>query len=151
MTHDQIATAAAALASGKSQNEAAALVNVPRSTMRYNLERDDVQNIVKQGQLQLISDALQNAIQNQVDKIKTSGTLISTFSQGKNLPDGYKTYAELGARAEEKLLESVGIHTAHTQSIQVNNILVDARSEMSPTVEALLSKHLQVEDDVVDV
>ena len=156
MTPEQIATATAALACGKSQTETAILAGIPRSTLQYNIAKDEIAALIKDCQAKLIKSSLAKAIENQASKIELSGTLVNQAQQGQDLPEGYKTYAELGTRAEEKLLESVGIHPSHTQSISLTQIMIDARSELSPTVERLLSAHLQggvVEENqaVIDV
>ena len=62
---------------------------------------------------------------------------------------------ELAHDAENKLLQATGIHQAHTQAIVLNNILVDNRSELSPAIESLLTKHLldtgKVGENIIDV
>ena len=51
------------------------------------------------------------------------------------------------------MLESIGIAGSHT-SIQVNNILVDNRQELSPAIESMLTQHLlgnaKVEGNVIE-
>ena len=146
MTPEQIATAIAALITGSTQVAAAAAAGVPESTLRYNLtNKAEITNLIKTNQTHLIQSSLTKAIQNQIDKITISSDLAAKFRDNKDLPAGYKTYAELGTRAEEKLLESVGIHPSHTQSISLTQIMIDARSELSPAVERLLGQHLQGE------
>ncbi len=151
MTPEQIATATKALIEGKTQEEAAALANVPRTTMLGHVQKDEIQQLIKSNQMRFIQDALSKAVTNQIDKINISKSLIDKIQQDKDLPKAYKTYAELGHDAEKQLLQSVGIHSAHTQSVVLNNIMIDARSEMSPAVEALLLKHLSIGSDNADV
>ena len=143
MTPEQIATATAALACGKTQTDTAVLIGIPRTTLLYNIAKDEIAALIKDCQARLIKESLTKAIENQTGKIELSGTLIDKARRGEVLPDWTKTYAELGTRAEEKLLESVGIHPSHTQSISLTQIMIDARSELSPAVERLLCQHLQ--------
>ena len=149
MTPEQIATATAALACGKSQTETAIITGIPRSTLQYNIKKDEIAALIKDCQARLIKSSLTKAIENQASKIELSAELVNKARHGEEMPDWSKTYAELGTRAEEKLLESVGIHPSHTQSISLTQIMIDARSELSPTVERLLVEHLQ--GGVIDV
>lgn len=151
MTPDQIATATAALISGSTQTAAAALIGVPLNTMRSHIERrDEITQAIKDAQLRLITTSLNKAVDNQCNKISISAELAEKMRKNIDLPEGYKTYAELGTRAEEKLLESVGIHPSHTQSISLTQIMIDARSELSPAVERLLGQHLHLQGDVIE-
>lgn len=122
---------------------------LPPSTAYRYIQKDEINQLIKKAQTDLIKDALEIAIENQTAKIKSGKRIAGQIDAGKELSPGSVKLLELAHDSEAKLLQSVGIHPSHTQSIQINNILVDNRSELSPAVEALLMSHLK--GDVIDV
>jgi hypothetical protein len=150
MTHDQLQTAITMRAQGESYNAIAAATELNKGTIFHKLEKDEINQLIKKAQTDLIKNSLTTAIQNQTNKIKSGARIAGDIDAGKDLSPGSVKLLELAHDAEGKLLQSVGIHPSHTQSIQINNILVDARSELSPAVEALLVNHITGKD-VIDV
>ena len=149
-TTKQIVTAATMKAQDIPDAVIAREVGIPRTSLQRYLQKDEIQALIKDAQLKLISGSLTTAVKNQRLKIGLSHKILKLAGQDKALPDNAKTLLELGDRAESKLLESTGIHPSHTQSIQINNILVDARSELSPAIEAMLVNHLIAEGNQQD-
>jgi len=141
---------------GSSVLAAANQLGIPKSSAYDLVNRDDIQAKIKAAQTKLINDSLQKAIENQSSKIEISQILLNKFSEGQELPDNSKTILELGDRAEGKLLESVGIHPSHTQSITLTNIMVDNSVNLSPSIEAMLTERLgqvseaEYDDDDLD-
>lgn len=149
MNQQQIETAVAMRAQDKSYGEIAATIGLNKGTVYAKLQKDELNQLIKQAQNDLIKNSLQDAIENQTDKIKAGKKILQKIENNEKLAQGAVKVLELAHDAEGKLLQSVGIHPSHTQSIQINNILVDARSELSPAVEALLMQHIS--SNVIDV
>jgi len=151
VTTAQLQQAAIMRAQGISYQAIEETIGLPHSVAHRAFQKDEINQLIKQAQIDLISGSLRDAVANQAAKIQAAGKIVRTIADGKTLilPDGTTKLMELGARAEEKLLESVGIHPSHTQSISLTQIMIDARSELSPTVERLLVEHLG--GDVIDV
>ena len=163
-TTQQLQTAAVMRAQGASYRDIGAAVNVDYSQIAKTLKKDELQQLIRQAQTDLITGSLTTAIQNQADKIKYSGLIAKKIAEriddkadkdnpATALPEGSIKLMELGHDAEKQLLQSVGVHNSHTQSITLNQIMIDARSEMSPAVEALLVRHFTEdvqEAEVVD-
>lgn len=126
-------------------------LGVTKQTAQYHIKKDQLQQLIKNAQTELINQSLMTAVDNQINKIKASQTITNKILNEEKLTDGAVKLLELGHDAEKQMLQSTGIHPSHTQSIQINNILVDNRQELSPAIESLLAKHLQVEGKVIDV
>jgi transposase len=150
MDTQQIATAVNLKAQDASYRDIAAATGVSAMTAYRTLQKDEINQLIKQAQSNLIKKSLDTAIQNQIDKISAGANITKKIVNGEKLNTGAVKLAELAHDSEKQLLQSVGIHNAHTQSIQVNNILVDNRSELSPAVEALLIERLSGPSTVMD-
>ncbi len=151
MTPEQIQTAAVMRVQGASYNQIGQALNLDGSGIFRTLKKDQLQHIIKQAQTDLIESSLSIAVQNQANKIKAGAKIAQAIQDKEEISNGSVKLMELAHDSEKQLLQSVGIHPSHTQSIQINNILVDNRQELSPAIESLLSKHLQVEGNVIDV
>ena len=151
MTPEQIKTAAVMRVQGASYNQIGQALNLDGSGIFRTLKKDQLQHIIKQAQTDLIESSLSIAVQNQANKIKAGAKIAQAIQDKEEISNGSVKLMELAHDSEKQLLQSVGIHPSHTQSIQINNILVDNRQELSPAIESLLSKHLQVEGNVIDV
>ena len=161
MTPEQIQTAATMKAQGESLRTIGAVIGVSHEATRQLLRKDELQQQIKQAQTYLINECLMTAVQSQATKIKASQTITNKILNEEKLTDGAVKLLELGHDAEKQMLQATGIHPSHTQSIQINNILVDNRQELSPAIESLLAKHLQVDsiakqgieldDQVIDI
>jgi seryl-tRNA synthetase len=152
MTNDQLQTAATMRAAGKSYRDIESVIQVDHSVIHKQFQKDELNQLIKQAQNDLIKNSLATAIQNQSAKIAAGQNIIRQIATGEELTRGAVKLAELAHDSEKQLLQSVGIHPSHTQSIQVNNILIDNRTELSPAVERLLATHLgKVEAEVIDV
>lgn len=140
-------------AQDRPQTEIAAAVGMHQSTISRTLQKDELNHLIRKAQTDLIKESLSIAIQNQADKIKASGEITHKIRSGEELTTGAVKLLELGHDAEKQVLQSVGIHNAHTQSITLNSIMIDARTELSPTIERMLTAHLSgdiIEAEVVD-
>lgn len=151
MELEQAKTAVAMKATGASYQAIANALDIPKQTIYHRLQKDELQQLIKQAQSYLIKNSLQTAIENQANKIKAGAKIAQAIQDKEEISNGSVKLMELAHDSEKQLLQSVGIHPSHTQSIQINNILVDNRQELSPAIESLLSKHLQVEGNVIDV
>lgn len=141
-TTEQLQTAGSMYATGASERQVAAAIGCSPANAHYLKDRDDLQQIIKAAQINLIKNSVEKAVTNQIDKINIGDTITKKIVAGEKLNSGAVKLLELAQQCENRVLESVGIHNAHTQSIQVNNILVDNRSELSPAVERLLMQHM---------
>jgi len=150
MTPEQIQTAAVMRAQGKSYQEIEQQAGIPHSVAHRAFQKDELNQLIKQAQNDLIKNALGIAVQNQSDKIVAGRNIIKQIESKEELAQGAVKLLELAHDAEGKLLQSVGIHPSHTQSIQINNILVDNRSELSPAVEAMLMAHISGNGQAID-
>jgi hypothetical protein len=151
-TTEQLQTAGSMYATGASERQVAAALGCSNANAHYLKHREDLQHIIKSAQINLIKNTVEKAVSNQTDRINAGSTITNKIIAGEKLNSGAVKLLELAQQCENKVLESVGIHNAHTQSIQVNNILVDNRSELSPAVERLLTAHIgKVEGQVIDV
>ena len=142
MTPEEIKQAAYMRASGSSLREIAANYGVSKQAIDYHFQKDHTKRIIKEAQKYFIDTSLIDAVENQARKIKTSKKIMDSIENNEKIPAGAVKLLELGHDSEKQLLQSVGIHNAHTQSIQVNNILIDNRQELSPAIESMLTRHL---------
>lgn len=157
MTPEQLKTAVAMRATGASYREIAHAVDVNHVTTYQHLKKDEINQLIKNAQNDLIKNSLQTAIDNQSDKILYGAEIARKIVKNEEIPNGAVKLLELGHDAEKQILQSVGIHNAHTQSITLNQILVDNRSELSPAIESMLMNHMKnisdanvIDADVID-
>jgi hypothetical protein len=150
--NEQIAAALPDLITGQlSQSGLARQLGVHPSTVNRAMQRDNIQQLIKDAQVKLLTESLDNAVQNQQDKIRLSTKIIAQVDKDQPTHPLARTMLELGDRAEQGLLQATGIHQAHTQSIAITNILIDNRTELSPVVESMLSARLgSVIQDAID-
>jgi len=135
---------------GDSIRDIAAATGVTHPAVVQWRQKDEFNQLIKDAQTTLIKDSLLTAVKNQSDKIIAGQNIIKNIVSGEKLNTGAVKLMELAHDSEKQLLQSVGIHPSHTQSIQINNILVDARSELSPAIEAMLVNHLIAEGNQQD-
>ena len=148
-TTAQLQTAATMYAQGKSIRTVAAEIGVSIGTAHNLKHREEIQTLIRNVQFDLIRANLAQAAQNQTDKIQAGKIITQKVVNGEELSGGSVKMMELAHHAEVKVLESTGIYPSHAQSISLTQIMIDARSELSPTVERLLVGHLQ--GGVIDV
>ena len=155
MTQDQIETAVNMRAQGARLKDIAAVVNYDPGNLCREFQKDDIKSELVKAQKEYVLKNLTKAVNNQSAKIEASSEIIKRIINKEKLTDGAVKLMELAHDAENKLLQATGIHQAHTQAIVLNNILVDNRSELSPAIESLLTKHLlndgKVEGNIIDV
>ena len=155
-TAQQIKETVKLLTLNETQREVAVQVGISPATVNRIANRDDITAKIKTAQMRLINNGLQTAIQNQQLKIGLSRKILKQTADGQETHKLAKTILELGDRAETKLLESVGIHPSHTQSITLTNIMVDNSVNLSPAIEAMLTDRLgqvseaEYDDDDLD-
>jgi len=142
MELEQAQTAATMKAQGASYQAIANALEIPKSTAYRYLQKDQINQLIKQAQTNLIQSALETAVNNQVSKIKAGSKITQAIENKEEITAGSVKLMELAHDSEKQLLQSVGIHNAHTQSIQLTNILIDNRSSLSPAIESLLTRHL---------
>lgn len=143
MTPEQIQTAVTMRAQGATLKDIGSVVNYDPSNLNKELKKDEIKSELEKAQKRYILNNLTKAVNNHTSKIDASSEIIQKIRNSEKLTDGAVKLMELAHDCENKLLQAVGIHQAHTQSIVLNNILIDNRSELSPTVEAMLTRHLQ--------
>lgn len=152
MNQEQLQTAVIMRAQDKSYSAISEATGVPVTTAFRELKKDEVNRLIKEAQLKLIKNGLEIAVDNQISKIKLGSKITRQIDNAEELAAGSVKAYELAHDSEKQLLQSIGIHNAHTQSIQVNNILVDNRQELSPAVARLISQHFaKVEGDTIDI
>jgi ribosomal protein S13 len=141
----------ALIAGTETQSSIARKLGVHPSNVCRQLQQDGIQELIKAAQVKLVKGSLDKAIQNQQDKIDLSSAIIAQVRNGQETHPLAKTMAELGDRAEQGLMQSTGIAVAHTQSIQINNLLISNTVNLSPAIEAMLTERLgQVSDAEYD-
>jgi hypothetical protein len=143
MTPEQITKAVTMRATGASYREIGAAIEVNHVTAYQNLKKDEINQLIKNAQNDLLKNSLQTAIDSQSDKILYGADIARKIANKETLTDGAVKLLELGHDCEKQILQSVGIHNAHTQSITLNQILVDNRTELSPAVESMLVSHFK--------
>jgi transposase len=151
-TTEQLQTAATMTVQGASLRDIASATGVSHVSVHQWKKKDEFNQLIKEAQTKLIKDSLMNAVESQSLKIKAGKDIAQRIADCKEIANGAVKLMELGHDSEKQLLQSIGIHNAHTQSIQVNNILVDNRQELSPAVARLISQHFaKVEGDTIDI
>lgn len=118
------------------------------TTLARHIEHGAIKEQITRAQERIITEGVDKAVQNQLDKITLSQTLLQQAAEGQELPAHYKTYAELGHDAERMVLQSVGIAPSHTQSAQYLS-LTQINLEITPEVARLLRFH--DDDEIIDV
>ena len=121
--------------------------------MPVDLSQIEASQKQTQADLKAVGDQIKTYAERTEKEIKASGEITHKIRSGEELTTGAVKLLELGHDAEKQVLQSVGIHNAHTQSITLNSIMIDARTELSPTIERMLTAHLSgdiVEAEVVD-
>jgi hypothetical protein len=143
MTPEQIQTVVNLRATNTGYGTIEAETGIPHSVAHRLAQKDEINQMIKEAQTRLIKNGLGIAIDNQIKKIALSSKITDQIGNAEELSAGSIKALELGHDAEKQILQSVGIHNAHTQSITLNQILVDNRSELSPAVESLLTAHIK--------
>lgn len=141
MTENQIEQAAAMRLEGQTYRAIGKALQVDPMTAYRNTNKDEINHKIKKAQSNIINSHLATTVKNQGLKIALGHKLLKQAAKGEELPKESKTILELADKAESRVLESIGIAGSHT-SIQVNNILVDNRQELSPAIESMLTQHL---------
>ena len=142
-TTEDIAKYIPALIAGTAtQSSIARDLGVSRQNIKQRLDKGNIQELIKTAQAELVNEALQKAVKNQVAKIDLSSKIIRQVIDGQETHPLAKTMAELGDRAEVNLLAATGIGPSHATSVQINNILVDNRVQLSPVIQGLLADRL---------
>lgn len=151
-TTEQLQTAATMTVQGASLRDIGAATGVSFQSVSQWKQKDEFNQLIKEAQAKLIRNSLNDAVESQSLKIKAGKDIAQRIADCKEIANGAVKLMELGHDSEKQLLQSIGIHNAHTQSIQVNNILVDNRQELSPAVARLISQHFaKVEGDTIDI
>ncbi len=141
-TTAQLQTAAVMRAQGASYMAVEEATGIPHSVAHRAFQKDELNQLVNQAQFNLIKNALGDAVNNQIAKIKAGAKIVNKISNSEDLPQGAIKLMELAHDNENRLLSSVGIHQANTQSIVFQQMNIDARSELSPAIERMLVSHL---------
>lgn len=140
----QLAAAIAMDAAGVPRNAIAAELGLPPSSITRKLNTEATKELIAACQARLLDAALTPAIENQIQKIKIGQSLVAEKLQADYDPGNREAITDRGQwlnlaeRAENKLLESVGIHASHSTSVQIANILNVSQSEMPAEVRQLL-------------
>ena len=137
---------------GGTVREIAAAVGCDKGTVSKVLNSGDIKSIIEQAQKKLIDDSLETVVANQIRKIELGRQILSKESGDKHNAIGSvkdKDLLELADKAETRIMQSIGIAPAHTQSQvflaisnQINNLL-------APEVLDLLQR--RATDTVIDI
>lgn len=114
--------------SGKTMEDIADIQDINKSTVSRRLTRPEVRKYIERIQEQFLTDNAEIAASN----IKT---VIANYQTSKDIQD-----KEHGFKASIRVLESVGILPAPTQSIVYNQIN-QSTNIISPAISFLLNKH----------
>lgn len=156
----QLAQAIAMDAAGVHRCDIAAELGVTGAAITKHLNKDETAALIAASQARILEEALSTAIDNQISKIKIGKVLVKN-----RLEEGYDKgsreditdrgqWLNLAERAENKLLESVGIHASHAQSIQIANILnvsgADMPDEIRDLIQAVRGRETVLEAEFAD-
>lgn len=144
MDIEQLKTACTMRAEGSSYREIGKATGVPFRTIHGNLQKDEANQLIKQAQTNIIQRSLSTAVKNQALKIALGHKVLRQIGKGEQTSEHAKTILDISDKAEARVLDATGITGAHT-SVQISNILIDNRSTLSPTIEAMLVKHLKAD------
>lgn len=99
----------------------------------------------------LIESAQQQIIRDNIAQVAQTVTrLVRSYDNNRCMDDGSKLEKQHAWKSIEKLAEATGIFPAHTQSVFVQNIYNDNRTELSPIVLDLLRSHNILPEDPIE-
>lgn len=134
---------AEARVSGKSLQEIATPANVHESTISRRLAKTEVREYIEHLHQDLIASSLGKAVGNiyhAINSYVTGATIKMITKDGTTIDITDTQLREHGFKASIKLAESVGILPAQAQTILINNIYNDNRTEMPEAVRELFAK-----------
>ena len=133
---------AEARVSGKSLQEIATPANVHESTISRRLAKTEVREYIEHLHQDLIASSLGKAVGNiyhAINSYVTGATIKAITKDGKEIDLTDTQLREHGFKASLKLAESVGILPAQAQTILINNIYNDNRTEMPESIKQLFA------------
>lgn len=113
------------------------------ATVYRRRQDDDVKALIEEAQKRVYRSNL-NTIADTVTG------LVQGYKQNDCSTDKAKFEKNHGFRVIERMCEAVGIFPAHTQSVFVQAIYNDNRTELSPIVADLLKSHNLLPDDPIE-
>lgn len=140
---DQDATIVSMSLDGHGLKDIAESTGLHPSTVYRKRTSPGIKDLIEAAQQQIIQDNIAQVAQ-------TVTRLVHSYDDNKCMDDGSKVEKQHAWRAIEKLAEAIGIFPAHTQSIMIQNIYNDNRTELSPIVVDLLKSHNILPDDPIE-
>jgi len=140
---DQDATIVSMSVDGHGLKDIAQATGLHPATVYRKRAQSGLKDIIEAAQQQIIWDNIAQVAQ-------TVTRLVHGYDDNRCMDDGSKLEKQHAWRAIEKLAEAIGIFPAHTQSVMVQNIYNDHRTELSPIVADLLKSHNMLPDDPIE-
>jgi predicted transcriptional regulator len=121
---------------GCSQEEIAATMGVSQSTVSRRLQSEELKALIEKVQFELMEETATVAKDNLVHAIKS-------YKTSKEDPQ----LREHGFKATQRVLESMGILPTHTQSVFIQQIFNDNRTQIAPVIRQVLDAINTRDDD----
>jgi len=147
------------LAQGMTQGRIAEEAGISRQRVNQIANQDNIREIVRAAQTQLINDNLNNVLYNQRRKIELAREIID--GNGTQLITGVnqkgqektviadrvpgvdnKTILELADKAENRIGQGIGIFPTHTQSVQYIQLTAGRDMVLSDDVLDIIGRHV---------
>ena len=106
--------------------------------------QDNIQEIVRAAQTQLINDNLDNVLYNQRRKIELAKDVLSKEGVTPEECNEAKTILELADKAENRIGQGIGIFPTHTQSVQYIQLTAGRDMILSDDVLDIIGKHVSL-------
>jgi len=142
------------LIEGRPQREIAEKTGMCQSTVSAIKNKDGIRELIEQAQQKIIDKGLDQVINNQLRKIALGKTILSKKHSEDNIITHEiptiedKTLLELADKAENRLMQSVGLAPSYSQSNAFLQIINNNQAVLSPEVLDLLRV---ASGDVIDV
>jgi len=142
------------LIEGKPQIEIAQTVGICQQRVSQIANKENIREIVEKAQQQLINQSLNTAIANQSRKIELANIILSGKKKKRDPKDTHNIglpvhqiptvkdsdILELAEKAEQRIMQSVGIAPSHAQSLVFTQIFNQTNQVLSPEVLKLMDK-----------
>ena len=150
------------LIEGKPQKEIAQAMGICQQRVSQIANKDNIRDLVEKAQEELINNSLQTAISNQSRKIELAQTILSGKKKKRNPHETYneekpvhqlptildKDILELAEKAEQRIMQAVGIAHSHSRSSVFINIMNQTNQVLSEEVLRLMDR---AEGSIIDI
>lgn len=128
---------------GAKDSQIASATGLDPSTVYRKRTKSGLKDVIEAAQQQIIRENI-----TQVAQIVTR--LVHSYDNNRCMDDGSKLEKQHAWKSIEKLAEATGIFPSHTQSVLIQNIYNDHRTELSPIVVDLLKSHNILPEDPIE-